>query len=63
LWLGKLRSIKGIEAWKSTSAVCEAAGSEPVYAQVDGEPIGPAPISFRVVPDALSILTPAALGA
>jgi YegS/Rv2252/BmrU family lipid kinase len=59
LWLGKLRSIKGIAAWKSTAAICEAAGNEPVYAQVDGEPIGPAPISFRVVPDALSLLTPA----
>ena len=59
LWLGKLRSIKGIEAWKATEGVCEAAGNEPVFAQVDGEPIGPAPISFRVVPDALSLLTPA----
>jgi diacylglycerol kinase (ATP) len=59
LLLGKLRRIKGIEAWKATAAVCEAAGSEPVYAQVDGEPIGPAPISFRIVPDALSLVTPA----
>lgn len=59
LWLGKLRRMKGIKAWKATSAVCEAAGNEPVYAQVDGEPIGPAPISFRIVPDALSLVTPA----
>jgi len=63
LWLGKLRLMKGIEAWKATSAVCEAAGNEPVYAQVDGEPIGPAPISFRIVPDALSLVTPAAAAA
>ncbi len=59
LWLGKLRRMKGIEAWKATSAICEAASTDPVYAQVDGEPIGPAPISFRVVPDALSLVTPA----
>jgi diacylglycerol kinase (ATP) len=58
LWLGKLRRMKGIEAWKATMAICEAAGSEAVYAQVDGEPIGPAPISFRIVPDALSLVTP-----
>ena len=55
--------MKGIEAWKATEAVCEAAGDEPVYAQVDGEPIGPAPISFRIVPDALSLVTPAPLAA
>ena len=63
LWLGKLRQMKGIEAWKSATAVCEAAGNEPVYAQVDGEPIGPAPISFRIVPNALSLVTPATTAA
>ena len=59
LWLGKLRRMKGIEAWKATEVICEAAGSEPVFAQVDGEPIGAAPISFRIVPDALSLVIPA----
>ncbi len=59
LYFGKLRRMKGIEAWKATEATCQAAGNEPVYAQVDGEPIGPAPISFRIVPDALSLVTPA----
>src|SRR5208283_1414041 len=58
LWLGTLRRMKGIKAWKATEAICKAAGNEPVYAQVDGEPIGPAPISFRIVPDALSLVTP-----
>jgi len=32
-----------------------------VYAQVDGEPIGPLPLAFRIVPDALSLVTPATL--
>ena len=63
LWLGKLRQIEGIDAWKATEASCQAAGSEPVYAQVDGEAIGPAPISFRIVPDALSLVVPASVKA
>ena len=60
LWLGKLRTMDGIEAWKATEAICEPAGSSPVFAQVDGEPIGTLPVTFRIVPDALSIVTPAA---
>jgi diacylglycerol kinase (ATP) len=60
LWLGILRQMKGIETWKATETLCEPANGEPVYAQVDGEPVGPLPIAFRIVPDALSIVTPAA---
>jgi len=58
LWLGKLRGVEGIEAWKATDVVCELAGTAPVFAQVDGEPIGSVPLSFRIVPDALSLVTP-----
>ena len=60
LWMGTLRKKDGIETWKATEVICESSGSEPVYAQVDGEPVGTLPISFRIVPDALSIVTPAA---
>jgi diacylglycerol kinase (ATP) len=59
LWMGQLRKREGIEAWKATGSICEPAGGHPVYAQVDGEPVGSLPISFRIVPDALSLLTPA----
>ena len=59
LFLGTLRQMKGIETWKATETVCEPANAEPVYAQVDGEPVGPLPMAFRIVPDALSIVTPA----
>jgi len=59
LWFGTLRTMNGIEAWKATETICEPAGSGPVFAQVDGEPVGELPIAFRIVPDALSILTPA----
>jgi diacylglycerol kinase family enzyme len=59
IWLGRLRSMEGIEAWKATETVCEPVGSQPVFAQVDGEPVGRLPIAFRIVPDALSIVAPA----
>jgi diacylglycerol kinase (ATP) len=58
MWLGTLRSMNGIETWKATETICEPAGSDPVYAQVDGEPVGQLPLAFRIVPDALSIVTP-----
>ena len=58
LFLGSLRKMDGIQAWKSGETICEPAGSEPIYAQVDGEPVGPLPVAFRIVPDALSIVTP-----
>lgn len=58
MFLGKLRKLEGIAAWKTTEVVCESAGSEPAFAQVDGEPVGPLPLVFRVVPDALSLVTP-----
>ena len=60
LLLGTLRKHREIEAWKGTEAICRSAANEPVYAQVDGEPVGPLPLAFRIVPDALSLLTPAA---
>jgi diacylglycerol kinase (ATP) len=59
LWLGRLREMNGIEAWKSTEVLCESVSGAPLYAQVDGEPIGPLPLTFRIVPDALSLVTPA----
>jgi len=61
LWMGKLRSMEGIAAWKHTEVNCESANGAVVYAQVDGEPIGPLPLAFRIVPDALSLVTPATL--
>jgi len=59
LWLGTLRKMKGIETWKAAEATCEPANNEPVYAQLDGEPVGCVPLAFRIVPDALSIVSPA----
>jgi diacylglycerol kinase (ATP) len=59
LWLGKLRGMDGINAWKTTEVICEPDGEGKVYAQVDGEPIGDLPVIFRIVPDALSLVIPA----
>src|ERR1700722_577296 len=59
LWFGKIRQMRGIETWKAAEVICEANGTGLVYAQVDGEPIGPLPIIFRIVPDAISLVTPA----
>jgi diacylglycerol kinase (ATP) len=61
LWLGNLRGAEGIEMWKADAAICEPAAGRVVYAQADGEPIGPLPLEFRIVPDALSVVTPADL--
>jgi diacylglycerol kinase family enzyme len=53
--------MEGIAAWKDTEVICESANGAVVYAQVDGEPIGPLPLAFRIVPNALSLVTPANL--
>ena len=58
LWLGKLRQMPDIHHWKTTEVLCEPAGSEEVFAQVDGEPIGKLPLRFSIVSDALTLLVP-----
>jgi diacylglycerol kinase (ATP) len=60
LWMGKLRGTDGVHFYKSDSIVCEPLDSNPVYAQVDGEPLARLPIEFRIVPRALKLLVPGA---
>jgi diacylglycerol kinase family enzyme len=38
--------------------VCEPLGEDPIYAQVDGEPLGRLPVEFRIMPRALKLLVP-----
>ncbi|MGH9775124.1 MAG: diacylglycerol/lipid kinase family protein [Candidatus Acidiferrales bacterium] len=59
LWLGKIRGMQGIEFWKTTEIECESAGETLVYAQMDGEAVGPIPLRMEIVPDALTLLLPA----
>src|SRR5271155_2868657 len=58
LWLGKLRGTEGVHFWKADSVVCEPLGEDPIYAQVDGEPLARLPVEFKIVPRALKLLVP-----
>ena len=58
LWLGKLRGTDGVHYWKANSVVCEPLDANPVYAQIDGEPLARLPVEFKIVPRALKILVP-----
>ena len=58
LWLNKLRGTAGVDFFKSDSLVCEPLDSNPVYAQIDGEPLARLPIEFRIIPRALKLLVP-----
>jgi diacylglycerol kinase (ATP) len=58
LWMNKLRGTDGVHFYKSDSIVCEPMDSNPVYAQVDGEPMARLPIEFKIVPRALKLLVP-----
>jgi diacylglycerol kinase (ATP) len=60
LYLGKLRGVRGISAWKTADATCTPLAGGTLYAQLDGEPVGALPLRFRVVPDALTLLVPPA---
>jgi diacylglycerol kinase (ATP) len=59
LCFGRLREAEGVHFWKTERIVCEPIGNEPVYAQVDGEPLARLPVEFRIVPRALRLLMPA----
>jgi diacylglycerol kinase (ATP) len=61
LWFNKLRGTKGVHFWKAESIVCEQLGTNPVYAQVDGEPLTRLPVEFKIVPRALKLLVPRSL--
>ncbi len=58
LWLGKLRGTEGVDFFKADSLVCEPLDKNPVYAQIDGEPLARLPVEFRIVPRALKLLVP-----
>jgi diacylglycerol kinase (ATP) len=58
LWRERLRGKPGVNYWKATQVRCAALGAGAVYAQVDGEPIGPLPFEFQIVPDALTLVVP-----
>ncbi len=58
LWFGDLRKAEGVHFLKADTLVCEPTNGEPVYAQVDGEPLSRLPVEFKIVPRALKLLAP-----
>jgi diacylglycerol kinase (ATP) len=58
LWFGDLRKEEGVYFWKSDRLICEPIEGDPIYAQVDGEPLARIPVEFRIVPRALRLLVP-----
>lgn len=58
IWLGYLRRVRGIHAWKTTELTCEAIEDEEIFSQVDGEAAAALPLRFRIVPDALTLVVP-----
>jgi diacylglycerol kinase (ATP) len=59
LWLGDLRETEGVHFWKAETLVCEPLDENPIYAQVDGEPLARLPVEFKIIPRALKLLVPA----
>jgi diacylglycerol kinase (ATP) len=58
LWMGNLRKEEDVHYWKADTLVCEPLDANPVYAQVDGEPLARLPVEFSIVPRALKLLVP-----
>jgi diacylglycerol kinase (ATP) len=58
LYMGNLRKEKDVHFWKAETLVCEPLDANPVYAQVDGEPLARLPIEFSIVPRALKLVVP-----
>jgi diacylglycerol kinase family enzyme len=60
LWMGNLRGTEGVHFHKSDTVICEPLDKNPIYAQVDGEPLARLPVQFKIVPRALKLLIPGA---
>jgi len=58
LWMGNLRGTEGVHFHKSDTVICEPLDKNPIYAQVDGEPLARLPVEFKIVPRALKLLVP-----
>ena len=62
IWMDRLRGMRDVHFSKTASLRCEPLTDGTVYAQVDGEPFGRLPVEFNIVPDALTLVLPEALG-
>ncbi len=57
-WMGRLHRLKDVHFVKTKSFRCAPVNSDPIYAQVDGEPCHQLPVEFNIVPDALTLVVP-----
>jgi diacylglycerol kinase (ATP) len=57
-WIGRLHRLNDVHFIKSNSVRCEGLRSDPIYAQVDGEASESLPVTFSIVPDALTVVVP-----
>jgi diacylglycerol kinase (ATP) len=55
---GRLRRARNVRFLRATEIQCEPIGAGPVWVQVDGEPAGRLPATFRIVPDYLTLAVP-----
>jgi YegS/Rv2252/BmrU family lipid kinase len=58
--VGRLRRSRSAHFWKATELHVEPVNGARILYQVDGELIGPLPVTFRIVPDALTLVVPGA---
>jgi diacylglycerol kinase family enzyme len=59
-FFGRLRRTRTAHFWKTAELRLEAENGSRILYQVDGELVGPLPVTFRIVPDALTLVVPEA---
>jgi diacylglycerol kinase (ATP) len=57
-WMGRLHRLKDVHFVKTNSLRCEPLRTDSIYAQVDGEASESLPVTFSIVPDALTLVVP-----
>jgi diacylglycerol kinase (ATP) len=57
-WMGRLHRLKDVQFVKTSSLRCEGLRADTIYAQVDGEASESLPVTFSIVPDALTLIVP-----
>jgi len=62
LLAGRLRQARTIRFLRTTETYCEPMDAGPIWVQVDGEPAGRLPASFRIIPDCLTLAVPQKAG-
>ncbi len=59
---GRLRALRDVHFWHTAEVRCTPVDNRRIHVQADGELIGTLPMTFRVVPDALTLVIPTPSG-